>query len=712
MFRSMSSRISYMVAIVVIISTVIMLFFIDNTLERDMLEAQGKTARNTIRMGLLYLQEGKQAIDTYRENAYQERKQAVKDAMNIFQAQIDAYYSLYKSGVMTEKQAKEAAYQLARTTRYFNNDYFFIYTDKLVSLAHPDRVLEGQDLSKSKDKKGYVFGPDMMAKGTTELGGFLDVWWARLGSDVPIPKILYVKHFSKWNWILGTGTYVDDIENSIKAQKAGLVKDLQKGFSQIRLAETGRLFIFDNDKKVLVAPAGENSNFADTINLDTGKSLIHDLKNAGKLGKWNIDYKVLQNDGTEVEKQAFVRYYAPLGWYVASTVPLSEIHAPVNSLILRQGIISLVILILTICFIYYVVQKICRPIQNVSKVAFHISKGDLREAKKVFIKESDPILLKRVMEAHDINDNSLNLDEVGYLVKSFHTMLTTLNSLVSQVQRSGDMVTGSSLKLSSAIGQLEIAVENQATATQELGSTSREISATSQELAHTMNEATEVALSTAELADQGLLDLEVMGQNMETMRDASGGIFSKLSVINSKAANISSVVTSISKISEQINLLSLNAAIEAEKAGEFGQGFSVVAREIRKLADKTAMSTLDIEKIVAEMLSAVSSGVMEMDKFRQQVETGVSNVEVLGQGITGVVDQVRSLTPQFESVNEGMQNQSEGAEQISKAMLQLSETSIQTKDALQEFVNITEQLSLSVETLEEEVAVFRVEKES
>ncbi len=111
------------------------------------------------------------------------------------------------------------------------------------------------------------------------------------------------------------------------------------------------------------------------------------------------------------------------------------------------------------------------------------------------------------------------------------------------------------------------------------------------------------------------------------------------------------------------------------------------------------------------MLSAVSAGVMEMDKFRKQVENGVSNVAVLGDGITGVVNQVQTLTPRFESVNEGMQNQSEGAEQISKAMIQLSETSIQTKDALTEFVSITEQLSNSVASLEEEVAAFKVEKD-
>jgi methyl-accepting chemotaxis protein WspA len=229
------------------------------------------------------------------------------------------------------------------------------------------------------------------------------------------------------------------------------------------------------------------------------------------------------------------------------------------------------------------------------------------------------------------------------------------------------------------------------------------------ELARTMNDSTEVAIKTAGLAARGFSDLEVMADNMQKMREASTEIFSKLSIINSKAANISTVVTSISKISEQINLLSLNAAIEAEKAGEFGQGFSVVAREIRKLADQTAMSTLDIEKIVAEMTSAVSAGVMGMDKFRQQVESGVSNVEDLGRGIGEVVHQVHSLSPQFETVNEGMQNQSDGAAQISKAILQLSETAVQTRDSLEEFISITEKLTESVSGLEAEISVFKVD---
>ncbi|WP_320008907.1 methyl-accepting chemotaxis protein [Maridesulfovibrio sp.] len=710
MFRSISTRISYIVAAVVVAASLVTLAFTSSSLEEDMIEAQGRTARNTIRMGMLYLQEGNQALNRYRKHAFADRKQAIKDALTIFIAQIDNYYALYKSGELSEKEAKEAAYKLARSTRYFNNDYFFIYTDKMVALAHPDRSIEGRDLSKVVDQNGYAFGDDMIRKATREGGGYLQLLWPRLGEDNANSKILYVKGYPKWNWVIGTGTYMDDIESAIEEQRKDLIKEMRKGFSQIRLAETGRLFIFNNDKKVLVAPLGAGSDFEKAINLNTGKTLIHDLKEVGKLGEWRLDYKVRRADGKIIERQSYVRFFAPLGWYVASTVPMSEIYGPVKELVMKQGAISFIILLITIMVIYYVVRRICLPIRSVSKVAFHVSKGDLREARKVFAMATDKGHLKRVVESFETGREK-RFDEVDHLVKSIHTMLETLNSLVSQVQRSGDQVTGSALKLGTAINQLEAAVENQAAATQELGSSSREISATSQELARTMNESTNVAVSTGELAAQGMRDLNEMGMAMDAMRDASGGIFAKLSVINSKAANISSVVTSISKISEQINLLSLNAAIEAEKAGEFGQGFSVVAREIRKLADQTAMSTLDIEKIVSQMLSAVSAGVMEMDKFRKQVENGVSNVALLGDGISGVVTQVQTLTPRFESVNEGMQNQSEGAEQISKAMIQLSETSIQTKDALSEFVSITEQLANSVAILEEEVAVFQVEQD-
>src|SRR5258708_22470883 len=101
--------------------------------------------------------------------------------------------------------------------------------------------------------------------------------------------------------------------------------------------------------------------------------------------------------------------------------------------------------------------------------------------------------------------------------------------------------------------------------------------------------------------------------------EASGSITAKLAVLSEKTTNINSVVTTITKVADQTNLLSLNAAIEAEKAGEYGLGFAVVAMEIRRLADQTAVATYDIEKMVKEMQSAVAAGGVGVDKFFQEM---------------------------------------------------------------------------------------------
>ena len=135
--------------------------------------------------------------------------------------------------------------------------------------------------------------------------------------------------------------------------------------------------------------------------------------------------------------------------------------------------------------------------------------------------------------------------------------------------------------------------------------------------------------------------------------EAAGSINAKLAVLNEKAGNINQVVTTITKVADQTNLLSLNAAIEAEKAGEYGRGFLVVATEIRRLADQTAVATYDIEQMVKEMQSAVSAGVMGMDKFSEEVRRGMQEVQQVGGQLSQIIQQVQALAPRFEAVNEG-----------------------------------------------------------
>jgi methyl-accepting chemotaxis protein WspA len=299
-------------------------------------------------------------------------------------------------------------------------------------------------------------------------------------------------------------------------------------------------------------------------------------------------------------------------------------------------------------------------------------------------------------------------DEIGEISRRFNGFMDKLHTLVRRVQHSGGYVTGSVTAISSNSRQLEQAARDFGEFTSQVGTTAKEISATSYELVQTMQDVSQVADNTAQLATHGQQGLLAMEKTMSQMEDAAKSISNKLAVISDKAANITTVVTTITKIADQTNLLSLNASIEAEKAGEYGLGFSVVAREIRRLADQVALATLDIEQMVKEMKTAVSAGVMEMDRFSQEVRKDVDDVRGATQQLNQIIEQVQALLPRFEIVLEGVQAQSEGAQQISDSMSQLTESVEQTNLAIAETNEVAGRLSDAATALEREVSGFEV----
>lgn len=299
-------------------------------------------------------------------------------------------------------------------------------------------------------------------------------------------------------------------------------------------------------------------------------------------------------------------------------------------------------------------------------------------------------------------------DSISQVAAGVKTMLENLNNLVKQVQISGIQVTSSATQISANAKEHEATVAEQAASTNQIMSTITEISATGKELLKTMQEVKKVAQNTSDSATDGHNSLVSMENTMSKMQSATDTISSKLAVLSEKADNINTVVTTINRVADQTNLLSLNAAIEAEKAGEYGRGFSVVATEIRRLADQTAVATWDIEQMVKEMLSAVSAGVMSMDKFSEEVSRGVSDVATVGAQLTHIIEQVQALLPRFETVNEGTRLQAEGADQIKESMIQLNEMAQQTAETLKQSGRSVEQLKDAARGLQEGVSTFKV----
>jgi methyl-accepting chemotaxis protein WspA len=298
--------------------------------------------------------------------------------------------------------------------------------------------------------------------------------------------------------------------------------------------------------------------------------------------------------------------------------------------------------------------------------------------------------------------------EAGTLLQAIRKMIQDLRSLITKIQRSSITLLSTATEISAASRQQEQAVYDYSASTNEAAAAVNEISATSQELLKTMSEVNQVANQTARMASTGQEGLSSMDHTMRQLAESTESIGSKLSVISERAAHINLVVTTITKVADQTNLLSINAAIEAEKAGEYGLGFLVVAREIRRLADQTAVATLDIERMVKEMQYSVSAGVMEMDKFSEQVRTVVGEVGHIGGQLGQIINGVQGLGHRFDQVTEGMRVQSQGADQIREAMTRLSEAASQTSGSLREFNKATDRLREAVDGLKEEVSRFNL----
>jgi methyl-accepting chemotaxis protein WspA len=332
-----------------------------------------------------------------------------------------------------------------------------------------------------------------------------------------------------------------------------------------------------------------------------------------------------------------------------------------------------------------VARSISIPIRTAVDVARHVAAGDLRT---------------------DVS--ATTDDETGALLTAIQTMTNDLRGLIGRIQRSSVALISTATAIQATSSEQQQVIADYGASTSEAVAAVKQISATSQELLRTMTEVNDVAADTGRMATDGRRNLADMDGTMRQLAESTSSFGATLAVISERAATINLAVTTITKVADQTNLLSINAAIEAEKAGEYGMGFLVVAREIRRLADQTAVASLDIERMVKEMQHSVSAGVMEMDTFAAQVRSGVREIGVVSAKLGEIISAVHGIDERFGQVTEGMRAQSQGAEQIREAMIRLAEGATRTASSLDDFNKATSHLRAAVGDLKEEVSRFTI----
>jgi len=330
-----------------------------------------------------------------------------------------------------------------------------------------------------------------------------------------------------------------------------------------------------------------------------------------------------------------------------------------------------------------VARTISNPIRTAVAVAKQVAGGDLRA---------------------DIGITTD--DETGALLAAIQTMTNDLRGLIGRIQKSSVALISTATAIQATSSEQQQVIADYGASTSQAVAAVKQITVTSQELLRTMTEVNDMAAHTGDMAAAGRVNLAGMDGTMRQLAESTSSFGSRLAVISERAATINLAVTTITKVADQTNLLSINAAIEAEKAGEYGLGFLVVAREIRRLADQTAVASLDIERMVKEMQYSVSSGVMEMDKFAEQVRSGVREIGDVAGKLGEIIEAVQGISGRFGQVTEGMRAQSQGAEQIREAMIRLAEGASRTASSLDEFNSATVHLRAAVGDLKEEVSRF------
>lgn len=417
----------------------------------------------------------------------------------------------------------------------------------------------------------------------------------------------------------------------------------------------------------------------DTLDVDNALSIRHDVRlNDDMVGQILVYYsdaplrsKIQAIREHEIGKERFFR--------------AESLRRLIRKIVWQIGGMFCILLALMICLIVVLNRLVLKPLKHLSKVSHKLASFDLT-----------------------VHVEASGTDEIGSLCTDMNTMTGWFRTVLGKVQQAGNQVASSSTELSATAKQQEVTMLSQLESTRHVLASAEEISELAATLAESMRQVGIKLQDTANIANSSQSGVTQMEKAMQHLEDASTSISRKLENINEKAEKIGTVVTTINKVSEQTDLLSLNAAIEAEKAGEYGRGFAVVAREIRRLADRTAVSTLDIGKMVQEMQTAVASGIMEMDKFISEVRHSAGEIDAIGVQLTRIIEGVQMLTPGFERVNEAMDEQSEHTGKINEAMRQLNEEMRQTKISLQESYQAIEQLNDTARELQTEVSRFKV----
>jgi methyl-accepting chemotaxis protein len=351
------------------------------------------------------------------------------------------------------------------------------------------------------------------------------------------------------------------------------------------------------------------------------------------------------------------------------------------------GGLAVLLLILTVIVL---TQVVSRPLKELSVLSTRIGNGDL------------------TTEIRQVSHN----DEVGSLFQTFRTMTDNIRTMVKENKASVNLLSSASSEILAAATQVASSSVETATAVSQTTSTVEEVRQISESSSAKAKAVADNAQKTTEIAQNGKKAVESLVEVMNNIRERVESIAESVVRLSEQGQAIGEIIASVNDIADQSNLLSVNAAIEAAKAGEYGKGFGVVAQEIKGLAEQSRQATTRVRAILLDVQKGTSAAVMATEQGNKAVEIGVKQSQDAGESIRVLADSVAEAAQAAVQIAASNQQQMAGISQVTIAMENIKQGSTQTAASTKQAEMAARNLNELAQKIKQLMEHYQTNKES
>ncbi|GAB4194192.1 MAG: hypothetical protein Kow00105_08400 [Phycisphaeraceae bacterium] len=328
---------------------------------------------------------------------------------------------------------------------------------------------------------------------------------------------------------------------------------------------------------------------------------------------------------------------------------------------------------------------------------------------------SKPIsrLINRIRDIQSTNDLTKRVevtskDEIGQLSECFNGFVGTLQEVITEVTTSTQEVAGAATQIAASSEEIASGMQEQSSQVTQISSAVEQMSASIVEVARKSGEAANEAGDSGRVAEEGGQVVRDTIVGMNSISDAVKAGAASVSELGKRGEQIGQIIEVINDIADQTNLLALNAAIEAARAGEHGRGFAVVADEVRKLADRTTKATEEIAESITAIQAETGEAVAKMTAGTEQVQVGVEKATAAGKSLEQIVTGARKVAENVQSIAAAAEQQSAAAEQVSRNIESITAVTAQSTEGAQQAAQAATQLSSKAEQLLALISKFKI----